>query len=194
MKNVWLALGLGTLTACWPDIRGVDYEPWDEQAAAEAPKVVNEPGPDGTTLTTVDATDALAWVYVELDEDMLELAGDVEGWDIAFSRQRIMLNGGISGEGGVEVAVIEAESLADVVTAPVTGFATDLEDDDDDNAEPEYAFDVWFDYNSSNHVLTPFPLVFVVRTTDDQLVAIEILSYYDDAGTSAVFALTWKYL
>lgn len=188
------ALGSLLLAGCWPDIRGKNYEAWDEEGAEQAPKIVNEPGPDGVTATTVDSTDANAWLYVDLDEDMLEVSEGDQGWDLGFSRQRVKLNGGVSGEAGVEVAIVEADSLKEVTEPPATGFVTDLVDDDDENAEPEYAFDAWFDYDSTSHVLTPKPLVFVVRTTEEQYVAIEILSYYDEAGSSGLFSLEWKYL
>jgi hypothetical protein len=100
----------------------------------------------------------------------------------------------VSGSGGVQLVAVDAADLGEVTSAPSSGYVTDLADDDDDNTEPEYAFDVWFEYDSDTHVLTPAPLVFVVESTDGGHTAIEILDYYDDAGTSAVFDLHWKSL
>lgn len=183
-------------SACWPDVRGPRYAPWDSAAAAREPKVVHEPEGGGVTRTTLDATDGLEWVYLDIDarDPLTELDGDESGWDLAFSRQRIMLDGGSSGDGGVEVAIVQAPRLEDVTAAPTEGYVTDQADDDDENSEPEFAFDAWFDYNPDNHVLTPHELVFVVRSTEGAHLALEILSYYDDAGSSGVFSFRWKLL
>jgi hypothetical protein len=182
------------LAGCWPDVRGPRYEPWDSAAEAQEPNVVHVPEGGGITRTTLDATDALSWVYLEADDDLAELDGPSPGWDLAFSRQRIMLDGGVSGDGGVELVPVPAARLEDVSAAPTAGWITDQADDDDENSEPEYAFDSWFDYNSSNHVLTPKDLVFVVRTSEGAPLAIEIVDYYDDAGSSGYFTLRWKWL
>jgi hypothetical protein len=185
---------LTLLAGCWPDIRGLDYEPWDSAEAARGPKVVQTEVGGGVVHMTVDATDSVAWVYVDADSGMLELDGPADGWDLAFSRARIKLDGGVSGDAGVEVAVVEAARVEDVSVAPTDGYVTDLEDDGDDNAEPELAFDVWFDYDSNSHVLTPKDLVFVVRTDLGDHVAIEVTGYYDDAGTSGILQFRWKEL
>ncbi len=182
------------LAGCWPDLRGPAYEPWDSAAAAQQPNVAHESEGDGVTRTTVDATDGLAWVYVEADDDLAELDGPRPGWDLAFSRQRVQLNGGVSGDGGVEVAILPAARLEDVTAAPADGWVADGADDGDDNQEPEYAFDAWFSYDPDTHVLTPQDLVFVVRTSEARHVAIEVVSYYDDAGSSGWFTLRWKLL
>ncbi|MEZ4235378.1 MAG: HmuY family protein [Myxococcota bacterium] len=177
------------LSACLPDIRGKLYEPFDTAGAKEAAKVAVEPDGAGVVKVVIDATSASNWIFLDLDLETLEVEPDTAGWDIALSRQRIKLDGGVSGDAGVEVAVVEAARVEDVTTAPADGYVTDLPDDDDENTEPEYAFDVWFDYNPENHVLTPKDLVFVVRSTDGLLYPVEVLSYYDDAGTSGFMSL-----
>lgn len=182
------------LVGCWPDIRGLDYEPWDSAAAAAAPKVTNEDEGEGVTFTVVDASDPAVWIRVDFDRGASEVEDGAPGWDLAFSRQRIATNGGVSGTEGVEVAVVEAASIDEVTAAPTDGYAADLPDDDDENSEPEYTFDVWFDYDSETHVLSPHDRVFVVRTTDDARVALEVVSYYDDAGSSGLMQLRWKTL
>jgi hypothetical protein len=172
------------VSACLPDIRGKLYEPFDSaEAAAEDDVAIVEDG-SGVVRVTVDATSAQNWVFLDLEVESLHVEEDAPGWDIALSRQRIKLNGGVSGTGGVEVAVVEAARVEDVSSAPTDGFVSDLPDDDDENAEPEYAFDVWFDYNPDNHVLTAKDLVFVVRSTEGLLWPTEVVTYYDEAGTS----------
>ncbi len=185
---------LFALAGCWPDVRGPGYAPWDSAAEAQQPNVVHVSEGGGVTRTELDAGDALAWVYVDADDGLAELDGPRPGWDLAFSRQRIQLDGGISGDGGVELVAVEAATLEDVAAIPTGGWITDQADDDDENTEPEYAFDVWFDYDSESHVLTPKPLVFVVHTGDGAYVALDILDYYDDAGSSGLFTFRWMLL
>jgi hypothetical protein len=180
------------IPGCWPDIRGPAYEPFDTAAVAAAPKVTSEPEGGGITRTVVDATSADNWVFVDVDSAMAELEEHGEGWDLGFSRQRIKLNGGVSGEDGVEVSWVEAPALEDLEEVPTAGFVSDLADDDDENSEPEYAFDVWFDYDSESHVLTPRDYVFVVHSGEGGFVSIEILDYYDEAGTSGIFEIRWE--
>lgn len=191
-RRPWLAL-LG-LAGCWPDIRGPDYAAWDSDAAASGSRVTNEDEGDGVTSTVVDAADPAVWVHVDFDDGAAEVTEDDAGWDLMFSRQRIATNGGVSGTEGVEVAIVEAPTLDDVRAAPTDGYLADQPDDDDDNGDAEYVFDAWFDYDSTTHVLTPHDRVFVVRTTGDAYVAIEVLSYYDDAGSSGLMQLRWKTL
>ncbi|MEQ1505904.1 MAG: HmuY family protein [Myxococcota bacterium] len=187
MLTLWLA-------GCLPDLRGKNYEPYDSADEARGPKLTAEPDGDGITRVTVDATSATNWVYVDLDDDAAEVEAEAAGWDLMLSRQRIAVNGGVSGDGGVEVAVVDADRLEDVTVAPTTGYVADLADDDDENGEPEYTFDLWFAYDDRTHVLTPEPLVFVVATTDAAHVAIEIVGYYDEAGTSGYLQFRWKLL
>ena len=62
------------------------------------------------------------------------------------------------------------------------------------NADPDYAFeqgDGWYAYDVASHVLTPRPLVWVVRTGDATAVKVAIEDYYDDVGSSGVFTLRW---
>ena len=49
----------------------------------------------------------------------------------------------------------------------------------------------WYDYDDVTHVLTPFPIVWVVKTADGSHVKLVIESYYDAAGTSGHFTWRW---
>ena len=186
-----MSLYLSLLVGCWPDIRGLDYVPWDTAAFAEEPKVVNgtraaasrarwwtraAPRPGSTsTSTRAGSSSTGTWP-----------AGTSACRASGLARRRGLRRRRRRGRGA------RRGRLEDVTTAPTDGFATDLADDDDENSEPEYAFDVWFDYDSQTHVLTPADKVFVVRTTEDWLFAMEVVSYYDDAGSSGVLELRWK--
>ncbi len=146
----------------------------------------------GVSTTTVDATDAAAWVYIDLDtgaEVTPAAPEDSDAWDIAFQRFTIKSNGGDSGTGGVEIAGVEGVTFDSVTAAPASGWFSDAPDSDDEDTTPDYAVDQaggWYDYNIANHVLTPRQVVFVVHTVEGNYVKLEMLDYYDDAGTSGI--------
>lgn len=139
----------------------------------------------------VDASDTEQWIYVDLDArtevtpvDPLDDAV----WDLGFRRFHIVVNGGVSGGGGVSVAAVDGQPL-DAVEAPDTAaFVTDVADGEDEDALPDYVFsgglDPWYAYDVVTHVLTPKARVFVVRTSAGALVKLAIDDYYDGAGGS----------
>lgn len=149
--------------------------------------------PDGVLVTTVvDATDAEGWQPLDLDTG---LAAEDGAWELAFSRFRIRVNGGVSGDGGVEVAALVGRAFDDVDRAPADGWTSAWEDGEDDDQEPDNAFnngtDDWYDYELSTHTLTPRDVTYVVRSTDDAYFKLRFDDYYDQAGSPAVITFRW---
>jgi hypothetical protein len=63
------------------------------------------------------------------------------------------------------------------------------------DTSPGYAFDNWFDYNPVDHTLTPVAdRVYVVRTPEGNHCKVELLSYYDGAGTPGIVSFRWATL
>jgi hypothetical protein len=148
-------------------------------------------GGDGTSTTVVDATSETAWIYVDLETGAK--VAEPDAWDLRFQRTHISANGGVSGTGGVEIAEVAGAAFAQVTTAPASGYVTDAADANG-NGIPEYAFDqngTWYDYNVTTHVLTPKPVVYVVKTDGGSTVKLEIQQYYDQAGTSGWLTFHW---
>ncbi|MEZ4322298.1 MAG: HmuY family protein [Myxococcota bacterium] len=149
----------------------------------------------GVWSTEVDATDAVAWVAVDLDGRGEQGPRDGSDWDVALRRYDVAVNGGASGDGGVEVLFVPDVSLTDLGTPPSSGFTTDAPDvPDDDDEEPEHAMADWYAYDSTSHVLTPHPGTWVIRSTRGRTWVLAFHSYYDDAGTSAVVTFHWTEL
>lgn len=150
-------------------------------------------GADGTYTTIVDSTSATEWIYGDFETGAeLPASGP---WDLRFQRFHISTNGGASGTGGVEVAPVAGVAFAQVTAPPAAGWLRDAADGDDANMDPDYAFeqgDGWFDYNAMTHVLAPKPLVWVVRTDGGAMIKLEIVAYYDAAGTAGWFTLHWS--
>ena len=91
------------------------------------------------------------------------------------------LNYGSSGNGTIHhIAgeVFKADAGIDLMHVPYKGSGQSVPAVISGGNDPWYAYDV------TTHVLTPKPRVFVVRTTDGNLVKVAIERYYDGAGGS----------
>jgi hypothetical protein len=163
----------------------------DASEPGPAGKVQTTRGSDGTYTTIVDATAMADWTFADF-----ETGGEAAAaapWDLRFQRFHISTNGGVSGSGGVAVVPIAGSAFAAVTAAPAAGFVSDAPDGDGDKL-PDYAFeqgDGWYDYDATTHALSPKPIVWVVKTDGGSTLKLEILDYYDSAGTSGWFTLHW---
>jgi len=161
-----------------------------DDAPATSGKLTTTPNGDGSYTTVVDAQSMTDWTYADF-----ETRGEIAAtgpWDLRFQRFHVSANGGVSGAGGVEVAPVTGVAFA-AVTAPATGFASDVADGDGDGL-PDYVLDqgdTWYAYDVGTHVLMPRPIVWVVKTDGGAQIKLEILSYYDAAGTSGWLTLHW---
>ena len=148
---------------------------------------------DGGFLTIAQATDEVNFIAFDLDH--AEEAPFVdEKWDLAFRRQRVRLRGGANGDGGVAAVPLVDAGFSEVTTAPDAGYLVDLPDGPDDNTEPDTVFEnaeTWYSYNPMTHVLTPRPIVYVVKSDEGQFFKVSLGAYYDKAGTPAVLELRW---
>ncbi|MEJ7596969.1 MAG: HmuY family protein [Kofleriaceae bacterium] len=154
-------------------------------------KVTTTPASAGAFTTWIDSTSASEWTNLDLATGR---EGDVTAWDLRFQRFHISTNGGVSGAAGVEIVPVPDLGFADVTSAPTAGWIADAPDGDDPNADPDYAFEQgvgWYDYNPTTHVVTPKPLVWVVRTRAGTAIKLELLAYYDEAGTAGWFTVHW---
>jgi hypothetical protein len=164
-----------------------------DAGAPDAPlgRVHTTRGADGTYTTLVDATSSSDWTFADFETG--GEAATTAPWDLRFQRFHISTNGGVSGGGGVAVAPITGSTFAAVTAAPASGFVSDGADGNGDGM-PDYALergDGWYGYDDGTHLLTPRPIVWVVKTAGGAMLKLEILDYYDDAGTSGWFTLHW---
>jgi len=168
-RPLTLAL-LPIVSACAPDLSG-------ELDPGPPPSL-----PPGGVL--IDATSETDEVGFDLDAGVVVDTTE-PAWDLSFLRYNVRLNGGVSGDGNVEAAVLAGVAYEDVVEAPETGFATDAPDADGDGID-ELVFAGWYDYDLVDHTLSPADVVYVVRSTEAADHKLSFLSYYDHAGTPAM--------
>lgn len=147
---------------------------------------------EGGHTVTVDATDQVAWVHLDLDSGTELTPADPSAdtaWDLAFRRSNVAANGGASGAGNVAVAWSDALDWSSVAVPDASAFAVDAPDSDDGDALPDFALADWYDYDVMTHVLTPRDRIIVVRSSAGAYFKIRILRYYDTFGTSGRFTL-----
>jgi hypothetical protein len=195
MKTIGMSLLAVCLLGCAADLEAGDGGTTGLSVGERGgPNVVHEEQSEGEVVTRVDATAEETWVYLDLDSgeqlDVADPSADAD-WDVAFLRFHIKLNGGVSGGADVDALPLSDTAFADVTVAPADGFLTDQADGEDDNEDPDYVFRDWYAYEFMTHVLTPHPIVYVVRTAEPRHFKLQIENYYDDAGSSAHITFRW---
>ena len=187
-RSLLLLAALAAAVACAPDLR-VDH-PFDGAASLDAGPLVSATALDaGVTLLHVDATSKTAKTYVDLDqgrEMKLCEALDSNGWELAFMRVEITENGGASNPAGqVAVAVLKGATFDGLTRAPASGYLQD-------GAQAVFASAEggWYTYTLSSHGVNPQAgLIYVVRSSAGAYFKLQLLGYYDAAGTSGVYTL-----
>lgn len=161
-------------------------------------RVTNTQGTGGVVTSQINAMDQTSWVYFQFagaKEVMPQDPLNSTDWDVALLRFQLKVNGGISGRGGVEVALATGTLFAALSQAPSSGYVTDQVDGADEDADPDYAFvqgGTWYNYNAMTHILTPKEQVYVVRATTGKYYKMQITGYYDQAGSSGFPAFRWQ--
>lgn len=155
---------------------------------------------DDGLLTVADASSETEWRQFDLDSG--RESSDEQDWDLAFSRFRIRLNGGLSGPAAVQVAALVDQSFAELTRAPEQGYSREQPDstgeEGDADSEPDNPFNAgaqdWYDYNVMTHELAPKPITYVVLSSAARYYKLRIESYYDKSGTPGAMKFEWAEL
>lgn len=126
----------------------------------------------GPRTVTVDASGA--WRYFDFSRgSVVEGPGPLD-WDVAFSRFRILTNGGAGFGGQAGVLPLGHVPFDSVTRVPDGGYTRVAEAADSVNP----ALERWYDYSFTSHLLRPKPVVYALRTADGRYAKLEILGYY----------------
>lgn len=173
----------------------------DQQVmAGQSGRITNIIETGGAVVSQINASDSMSWVYIQLSSGKEVMPQDPQNstdWDLALQRFQIKVNGGISGKGGVEVALVRGTTFPALATAPQSSYVTDQQDSADEDLDPDYAFvqqGTWYSYNAMTHLLTPKDQVYVVRATTGAHYKLQMSGYYDQAGSSGYPAFRWQLL
>ncbi len=156
----------------------------------------SEDAPEGYYNTTVHAPESDVFVFFSFadpGEPVSQKRVDKGEWDLGFARTTIIVNGGVSGDGGVEVTLLDEAALDDVTAAdvPAEGWFTDTDENDGLAFERESK---WYNYNFGRHVVEVRPRVYFVRATSGRVYGLELLSYYSQTGESRFPTFRWTAL
>lgn len=156
------------------------------------------------TVTDVNASELEDWIYMDLETGAKVQPtnpDDSDDWDLAFQRFKVKVNGGSSGTGGVEVAILEGVDFAGLEEAPVVGYVTDRPDGDDEGTIEDYAISIGpssetgpWNYDPFNHVLSESDFVFVVRSVEGGYFKLRFVEYYNNAGDPGFISFEWAEL
>lgn len=160
------------LWACAPDLGPDPTEGGDPPAGLVQTT-------DGDVVhSQIDATSETDWIPYDFATASITAGGEIE-----VQRFRVRL------AEGVEVAWVEGVAFDEVVEEPADGWTVDAEPIE---ADEDYAFNVWYDYDEPSHTLAPADRIAVLRSTDGPTVKISFDGYYDDVGTPGYLAFHWS--
>ena len=144
---------------------------------------------DGVQTTVVHAEDDDKPIYFSFAAPGQALSAeaiDAGAWDLSFAQTEIRVNGGVSGDGGVEVTWADDLGIEDADAAPSEGWVSDTDDD------VAFAQDKgWYRYLLSKHIVEPRARLYYVRATDGVVYAMEMISYYDYSGEVRYPTFDW---
>ncbi|GBD31208.1 hypothetical protein HRbin33_00156 [bacterium HR33] len=163
-------------------------------ASALAPRevAVFDPSPPGqrqagtlreprTDTVTVDARDARAWRFFDLDRGMVLESPDTAGWDLAFRRFHIIAAAGI-----LDLETTDFESSG---ALPAAGYQPNVYRSDTLNP----AIARWYSYSMLTHLLKSKERVYAVPTSDGRYAKLQILSYYCTGVRAGCLTFRYRY-
>ncbi|MGH7549496.1 MAG: HmuY family protein [Gemmatimonadota bacterium] len=125
-------------------------------------------------LYTIDATREREWSYFDFSRGSRVDDPEPLGWDLAFRRNRIIVNGGEGFPGKAGVVDLGEVPFDRVAAAPPGGYQGTTAGRD--SVQP--ALEEWYDYGFTSHVLEARPRVYAIRTADRRYVKLQVMSYY----------------
>lgn len=142
----------------------------------------------GPTTVTIDASHETRWVYFDFSRGSVVESPGPAGWDIAFRRFEVMINGGAAFAGAAGALDLGDAPLDSLPGVPASGYETTPPGRDSTNP----AIARWYDYGFTSHLLTPKQRTWAIRTSDGRYAALRFLSYYCPGATPG--CVTFRYV
>lgn len=159
-------------------------------------------------LIDINATNDEAWVHIDLTAAQQVVPSDpnndANGWDVAFKRTDIKVNGGVSGSGTIAIAdglrdnwATRNAAYADMtryhadedgalafITYPAAERSGDAACGGINSDFGWYYYSAFCNDGDGIHHISPRDVVYVVKGRDGNYWKLRMLDYYDAAGTS----------
>ncbi|MDE2772207.1 MAG: HmuY family protein [Gemmatimonadota bacterium] len=145
----------------------------------------------GAQLLTVDASDPQSWRHIDLERGTVVEAPGPDGWDLAFRRFEVRVNGGAGGQAGAGVLALGDVALDSVRSVPASGYVgMSARGRDTTHA----LLDEWYSYSFTSHVLRPAARVYAVRTARGLHAALEFVSYYCPGAQPGCVTVRYRFV
>ncbi len=151
------------------------------------------PEPSEIIRYTVDARDPDVLALFDFTEGRV-VEGDASelGWDLAFSRTKLLTNSGVTNPSGPGGAADLGELPLGEATMPVSvAFSVDVLGGDDEDEPENPAASRWYTYSFISHIVSAKPNTYLVRTGEDRDALVQFDSYYCDNEESG--CITFRY-
>ncbi len=168
-----------------------EYQPTPPRSGQVGERLV------GPIVYTIDARARDLWMYFDFSRGaVVPVQHPKTGeWDLAFRRHVIRTNGGDTNPSGQGALFgIETEDFAAVTRVPVdAAFVSDVR-----TKKRLWPYnpvvEKWYHYSYTVNVLTPKPMVYIVRTQNGKYAKLRILSYYckGDVGGCMTFEYVYQ--
>jgi hypothetical protein len=152
----------------------------------------------GPVFYTLDARAADTWTFFDFSQgSVVEVPHQFgRGWDLAFQRHKIIVNGGATnpkGQGGL--LNLGEVPFEEVTEAPADGYIEDTIASISPTGiiTENLAIKAWYHYSMLTHLLHPKPNTYTVRTADGKYAKLRLVSYYCDGG-EASGCFTFEYI
>ena len=191
------SVGLLLLTQCSRDTtpdaaspEGATYSPTPFRPLAVGERLV------GPIVYTVDARSKELWMYFDFSRgSVISITNPkTDDWDLAFQRHTIRSNGGATNPAGqAALAGIETTDFASLHQVPTTAeFQSDVLTKK--RLHPHNpTVHRWYNYSYTANILTPKPMVYIVRTQDGKYAKMRILSYYCKGNIAGCMTFEYVY-
>jgi hypothetical protein len=150
----------------------------------------------GPIVYTIDARSQDLWMYFDFSRGTVVAVQNpqTDAWDLAFQRHVIRTNGGDTNPAGQGALL----SLQDTDFAAVMRVPDDAKFVRDVRTKKRLsvynpAIAKWYSYSYTANILTPKPIVYIVRTQDGKYAKMHILSYYCKGGESGCMTFEYVY-
>ena len=138
----------------------------------------------------MDASDPESWRYVDLTRRAV-VADPRSGWDVAFRRFEVKVNGGpgFTGRGGaLDLGPVALDSVAIVPEDGYEGMKVAGRD------TTLALLDDWYSYSYTTHVLRPRDRTFAIRTASGRHAALRFLSYYCPGAQPGCVTVRYRFV
>ena len=148
------------------------------------------PAGPGPHLLTIDASDPERWHYIDLARGTL-VPNPAAGWDLAFRRFEVRVNGGAGFAGGAGVRALGAIPLDSVASVPADGYEAMRAEGRDTTLA---VLEDWYSYSYTTHVLRPRDRTYALRTASGRPAALRFESYYCPNAQPGCVTLRYRLL